>query len=68
MHVDPKRRSACLRYDEVERRQAYKREVCTFFETQSSPHPEDSLDRGVDHHLALHLPVDSCHLSGCQQV
>ena len=44
-----------------------KREVCCFFETQSSPHPEDSLDRGVDHHLPLHLPVDSRHLAGCQQ-
>ena len=53
--------------DEVERRKAYKREVCCFFfETQSSPHPKDSLDSGVDHHLAVHLPVDSRHLSGCQ--
>ena len=66
MHVESKRRSACLQYDEVERRQAYKREACCFFETQSSPHPEDSLDRGVDHHLALHLPVYSRHLAGCQ--
>ena len=30
MHVDPKRRSASLQYDEVETGQTYKREVCCF--------------------------------------
>ena len=45
-----------------------KEKFAVFFETQSSPHPKDSLDGGVDHHLAAHLPVDSRHLAGCQQV
>ena len=40
-----------------------KEKLAVFFETQSSPHPEDSLDRGVDHHLPLHLPVDSRYLT-----